>query len=96
MAGKFWGMQELQILGLLCGGDLRRTMTGYGVQAETKLPLSTVYATLNRFEEHALVVARLETVDPRLSQRAPRTLYTGTTVGADQLSAIRALVGAAA
>lgn len=95
MAGSRWGLPELQILGLLCGGA-HRGITGYALADETKLSVSTVYQVLNRFEEHALVVAKMETVDPRLSQRAPRTLYCGTTVGADQLTAIRALLGATA
>ena len=96
MGERLWGLPQLQILGLFCGDGPKRPMTGYAVHTETLLPVPTVYRVIEQFEEKGFLVGRLERVDPTISQRTPRTVYVGTTVGADQLNAIRALVGVAA
>lgn len=89
MASGQWSLEALQVLGLFRGG---RKTHGYAVCQETGLSVSTVYTILNRLADDGLLHKSIERVDPALSQRAPRLIYRGTTVAADVLEAIRALV----
>lgn len=92
MADMTFGIPALQVLGLFGTGQ---RLHGYAVHQATKLNPSTAYAILSRFEETGLLVSERERLDPHLTRRVPRVVYSATTRVGEVLEEIRAAVGTA-
>lgn len=62
----------------------------------TQLPITTVFDALGLLRGNGMLHSETERVDRAISDRLPRVLYQLTTVGADQIQAIRSLVSTSA
>jgi DNA-binding PadR family transcriptional regulator len=91
MTGAVWGIAEMRVLALLCGGQ---HLHAYAVAKVTGVEAGNVYKILQRLQAHGLVNGTTERVEPHISARVPKVFYGVTTAGRDQMSALRTLVQA--
>lgn len=54
--------------------------------------MPTAFRILKRFEGLGLATSQRERVDPSISERVPRVLYTATTAAVDQLRLLQAVL----
>ena len=89
MSGPVWSLAALEVLSLFSTG---RRMHGYAVCKETGHKEPTIYTILGRLEQQGLLRSEIDRGVPSVSARIPRVVYEMTTLGTDQITAIRAII----
>ena len=84
-----WTVGEMTALARLCAGQRH---TCFSLHAELQTSMPTAFRILKRFEGLGLATSQRERVDPSISERVPRVLYTATTAAVDQLRLLQAVL----